>query len=110
MQRHDNFLIYVIGNGPATAGMIFFAARFFWIDLAFAFLDPEWSCLAGCCLFQLLQAAAHCVIAIVEILDLLMEVLNFLPLFFNDAGLSQNNFDEPIGLLAQRLQVFFERR
>ena len=72
--------------------------------------DSKGRGLSGGCLFQLLQPPAQSVVAIVEILDLLFEFLNFLLLLFNHASLAQNNFDEPIGLLAQRLQILFELR
>ena len=67
--------------------------------------DSKRSGLSGSGLFQLLQPSAQPVVAIVEIPDLLFEFLNFSVLLFNHASLAQNDFDEPIGLLAQRLQT-----
>jgi hypothetical protein len=71
-------------------------------------VDPKRSRLTRHRPFQLLHLGPETLVAIIQILDLLLEFFDFLTQFINHARLAQNNFDQLIGFVPQQFQGWLE--
>ncbi len=68
-------------------------------------VEPNWGGVSRRRPLQLLHLGAQPVVAILQILDLLLELLHLMTQLFHRLGLSQNDLDELIRILPQPLQT-----
>jgi hypothetical protein len=103
-QRNRNLLIHMIGNRTKTARMAFLAPRFFRVTHMQLVANAKGSGLAGGGGLQLIHLCGKPVIAVIEVVDLFLEPGEFLLQLIESFSLAQNNFDEFVGAIPQRLQ------
>jgi hypothetical protein len=103
-QGHLDLFIHDLGNPTVMANMAGFAPRLSRMELALLFRNTKGRCLSGGFLLQSGYLGTQTIVAILQILDLVLEVLDLHPQLLNHPGLTQNNLDQPIGLITQDFQ------
>jgi hypothetical protein len=103
-QRDYEFFIHMVWNGAARTRMPRGASGLFGIARSLLLFNPKGSSLTCGFGLQLSHFGRQTAVAIIEVFDLLLQLLNFLGKFFNRLSLTQNDLNKFLRLLTQGLQ------